>query len=526
MRTIFSETKRDDLFPDQLGDYELISLFLESPRRKDGFDSSSLVGKEFKQYALHLVYTNFSIYEDIYSNCLSGTLTIMDANHLLTDFPIIGEETVEICFRSLNTPICIQLRMRVHSIEDIVQINENSYTYKLNLISDIAIKSEKQKISKSFHAGKISQIVEFICIHYLNLIDDKSIEFIPQGDYLIKPKNKMYNYYSIETDTGHSEKYVAPNFSPFRIINRLCKRTVSPTGSLFFFFQDINKFRFVSLEDIFKKRTTERSVRKLVYIPKDTVKKENLSSWNIVNEYRIVSRFDVLKNMSRGMYSSEYTFVDIEKKDFKTKQFYYQRDAKNYYHVNDKQYLLTTDLSDITHDEKKENPRTVNELVMFHQGDQESQDLSNHYVESLQRRQSIQAQLDTLVLQVVLPGDSSGNISIGDIVDFSFPKHQRDEGESYLSGRYLVTRIHHNLDIGNKYKLIIEMVSDTISNGYNLVEGNDATKIGIKTDSKDILLEPEKDIVKTSVTSLTAVDEYNEESRKRRLEFLTNRYGL
>ena len=519
MRTIFSQTKKEDLFPDQLGDYELISLFIESSRDDKG------VGIKFKQYALDLVYTNISIYEDIYSNCLTGSVTILDGNHLLTDFPIIGEETIEMCFRSLNSPISIQQRMRVTGVSELSYINENTILYTLFLTSDVAIRSEKQKISKSFYAGRTSQVVEYICARYLKMINDNSIEFKQQGDYFVKPKDKFSNYYSIETDSGHVEKYISPNYSPFRIINKLCRRTVSTTGSLFFFFQDINKFRFVSLEDIFKKRATETSIKKLVYVPKDTVNKDTTTSWNIVNEYKILSRFDVFKNMSKGMYSSEYLFLDVEKKEFRTKQFYYQRDAKNYYHVNDKQYLLSTNNSDITHDERRENPRTVKEVVMFQQGDQESQNYSSHFSEGLQRRLSIQAQLDSMILQIVLPGDSSGYISIGDIVEFVFPKYQRDEGDSYLSGRYLVTRIHHSISTGHdKYRIILEVTSDTISNGYNLIEGDDSTKIGIQTDSKDIVLEPDRDVVGTSVTSLLTIDEYNQEARKRRLEFLSSRF--
>lgn len=519
MRTIFNNTLKKDLFPDQLGDYELISLLLESPRDEKNLDIA------FKQLSLDFVYSNISIYEDIYSNCLTGSVTIVDANHLLTDFPIIGEETVEIAFRSLNTNISILIRLRVTGISEIIQVNENTYMYTLYLTSNAAIKSEKQKISKSFWRGSLSEMIEYLCITSLDMIDDNSIEFDEVTDYFVKRKNKFYNYYSIETDSGHYEKYVAPFYSPFRIINKLCKRAISETGSLFFFFQDINKFRLVSLEDIFKKRSSENFVKKLVYIPKDTVNKDSLTSWNIVIDYKIVSRFDVFKNMARGMYSSEYTFVDIEKRKSITKQFYYQRDAPKQYHVNNGQYLLSTHNSDITHDERIENPRTLKDIIMIHAGDQESQDFSNHYAENIQRRLSIQAQLDSMILQVELPGDSSGKINVGDIVEFSYPKYEREDGDSYLSGRYLVTRIHHNIDKDLKYRLIIEMTSDTISNGYNIIENDDTTKVGIITEPTDITLEFDKDIVPVSVTSLVKIDEYNQEARLRSLEFKTNRFN-
>jgi len=518
MRTIFSKTKKEDLFPEQIGDYELISLMLESPRDDKG------EGIKFKQYGLDFVYSNFSIYEDLYSNCLTGSVTIVDGNHLLTDFPIIGEETIEICFRSMNTPICILLRMRVTGISPVSKFNENSYMYTLYLTSNVAIESEKQKISKAFNEGTISQMVEYICIKYLKMIDDSKLNYEKEGDFSLKHKDKYSNYFSIDTASGHQEKYIAPYFSPFRLINKLCQRAVSTTGSLFFFFQDINKFRFVSLEDLFKKRESEHAYKKLLYIPADNINRDNLGAWNIVTDYKVKEKFDVFKNMSKGMYSSQYTFIDVEKRNVKKNEFYYQRDAAKFHHVNNDKFLLTTNHSDITHKISEEDPTTVAGVVMFRTGDPESQDRTIHFSETLQRRLAMQASIEAIVLQVVLPGDSSGQITVGDIVEFVFPKLDKKEGDAYLSGKYLVTRINHSVDTAKKYSLIVELVTDTISNDYQLIPEVPSSSLGIKAVSKEILLEHDDDLVMSSVLSLDAVDNYHDATRKRFLQKKTVGY--
>ena len=519
MRTVFERSIKKDFFPDEIGDYELITLWLESPKT---FDENN--NPLFKQYVLDLIYTNFSIYEDLYSNCLSGTLSILDANHLLSDFPIIGEETVQIAFRSMNTKIAIQLRMRVVGISEIERVNENTNLYTLFLTSEIGIKNLKQKISRSFHSGSLSNIVETICEKYLGLTNEKFIPITKKGEYYIKEKSVASNYFSIETDTGHIEKYVAPSYTPFRIINKLCKRSVSATGSLFFFFQDINRFRFVSLEDIFKNKKSKENLKTLVYLPKDTLDKDSTSPWNIVYDYKMIKRFDVIKNMNRGMYSSEIIFVDLEKRKVETKQYYYQDDAKKYYHINNDKYLLTTNNSDITHNVETERPSTVNELVIFHSGDYESQDYSDHRKEMYQRRMSMQAQLDSLVIQVEIAGDSSGSINVGDLVYFYMPRGQRKEGDLYLTGRYLVTRIHHSVDISEKYKIILEMITDTISTSYRIDEADPRSGIAIKSEPRDIFLEMDNDVVSTSILSSEIVNVINEESRKRKLEIHFNSY--
>lgn len=515
MRTVFNTSVKKDFFPSEIGDYELLQLRLESPKIYNDNDNEPL----YKTKELNFVYTNFSIYEDIYSNCLTGKIGILDSNHLLTDFPIIGEEYIYITFRSLNTQIAIQLKMRVYGITDIERINENTNIYTLLLTSDVSIKNLKTIISRSFHSGSLSNIVSYICEKYLGLINEKDVKSFKYGDNYIKTKSIDNNYFSIETESGYTEKYVAPSYNPFRIINKLCKRSVSSTGSLFFFFQDINRFRFVSLEDIFKNRKDDKNLKTLVYLPKDVLDKNNKKvNWNIVYDYKIIKRFDVIKNMSRGMYSSSVTFVDVEKRKVESNDYYYQLDAKQHYHINNDKYLLTTEYSDITHDYNTERPTTINELVLFHSGDYESQDFSDHKKEMYQRRMSMQAQLDALVIQVEIAGDSSGEINIGDILYFYVPREQKDEGDSYVTGRYLVTRIHHSVDREEKYKILLEMVTDTISSSYVLSDSEKSMNISIKAEPKDLFLKEERDIVSTSVLSSEIINDNNEAFRKRILE--------
>ena len=518
MRRVFEKSLRSELYPDIVGDYELISMILESPKVSQGEDKEPI----YKQVSLDLVYTNFSIYEDLFSNCLSGTLSILDANHIAADFPIIGEESLQVCWRSLDTKVAIELRFRVTGISPIERVNDNTVLYTLQLISEVAIQSEKQKISKSFPKGRLSDVVSFLCEKKLNLVDENKVEYVQRGDFYIKDKDVKNNYFLIETDSAHIEKYIAPSLSPFRVINKLCKRNISPSGSLFFFFQDINRFRFVSLEDLFKKRDRSEPIKKIVYIPKDAqpdLKNTREHSWSVVYDYKIVKRFDVFKNMHRGMYSSEVSFLDIEKRKFNTNSYYYQEDSKHSYHINNSGYLLTTGYSDILHELGNEAASTVNELVPYHTGDRESKDYSDQRTNMYQRRMSMQAQLDALVIQVEMAGDTSGKITIGDLIHFHVPRMQKLEGDLYLTGNYLVTKIHHQVSNSEKYKMTIEMISDTLNVGYKIDpdQNNANDNISIQVKPKDVTLGKDQDIVHTSILSSEIIDNYNKKTRERKM---------
>ena len=189
--------------------------------------------------------------------------------------------------------------------------------------------------------------------------------------------------------------------------------------------------------------------------------------------------------------------------------------------MNNEGFLLTTENSDVVHNPNFEEASTVRHLVPFHTGDKESQDYSDQRKEMFQRRMSMQAQINALILQVEMAGDSSGRINIGDLVHFHVPREQRFEGDLYLSGNYLVTRIHHVLSNNSQYRMMIEMATDTLSVGYktdidsNLRNSKD--NISTKVDPKDMVLGKDQDIVHTSVFSSEINDNYNSKTRERSL---------
>ena len=518
MRTL-KVGEKDIITNENPGEYELITMNLIGPPIK----TSSGTFRN-KIYSLMLIYSNFSVYEDLYSNCLSAKTTLVDSNSILSEFPIIGDEFVEIMFRSLNTEISIHLKFRVVKLSEPEPINETTNVYTLALSSPISILSEKQKVSRSF-AGinhKTHRIIENICEKYLNLVNEKNLKIRQLGDYSYKDKKIEKDYYQIESTSGHSEKYISPYLSPFSIINNLCKRSVNSDGSLYFFFEDINRFRFVNIEENVR-RKKNRISKRLVYYPANSLRKTPENSemfWNVVNSYNIKKRFNVFENMVKGMYSSSVTYIDLEKRRTIEKNYYYQREGAEYNHTSDG-YLLTSKYSDLIHDDKLETPATVQSVVPFHSGDISSQDYSSHEPEYFQRRMSMEAQMNGIVLEVEIPGDSTGQISIGEFVDISIlsvSQENSDEliSDPYLSGKYMVTRIHHHITKSdNSYSMIIEMISDTVFQEYDLnTKGVESISIQAKT--KELELEQDQVYVSTSKKSTQDINMRHAIDRKRR----------
>ena len=129
----------------------------------------------------------------------------------------------------------------------------------------------------------------------MGLKDATSLEFIKTGDLSERKKEITEDYYILESESGHSEKYVAPYITPFEIINNLCKFSVNDAGSLYFFFEDTNNFRFVNIEENSRGRKNSKNVQKFICFPSDTVQEgigDKRRRWNSVIDYSIRKRFD------------------------------------------------------------------------------------------------------------------------------------------------------------------------------------------------------------------------------------------
>lgn len=498
------------------GDFELLGLTL--------FGKENADGKRI-QIELPLIYSNFSVYEDINSPYLSGEVTIVDSSHLLSKLPIIGEETIQIFWRSMNTDISNFIRFRVVRLVNVERLGEITNVYTLELLSSISIRNQKTKVSKSFAKGSLSDMVAWVLENKLKMVNEETVDYVRQGDDLVKNKDIEKNYFAVESKTPNIEKYVAAYMSPIRMVNKLSQRSNSSQGSLFYFFEDISRFRFVNLlESISEQKKNLNQVKKLVYIPQNTSASsvlDNRLKWTIISDYKIKKRFDLFDNMSKGMYSSVAMYFDLEKRTLDVNSYYYQDDARKANHINNDGHLLTTETSDVLHNSEYESASTISFLVPVCSGDKESQTYNDQRKHMFQQRISSEAQLmNALIMEISIAGDTTGSYSIGKLIHIHIPQDQSLEGDRNLTGYYFITKIRHDIDKGdNRYNITMEVVSDTLFSGNRTeLQAEDyADSEGISVDAKEQPIGKNQEIVHTSILSSEKVDNYNIPTRERTL---------
>ena len=243
----FLKNPKQGQIPAFPGDFELQKLIFTSPHRKGYVD-------------LKAAWSDFNIYESLFSPYLTADIQIVDGVGLLESAPIIGEETIQIQvktkgivrqrtpdgnapgpFEGSQNEGRINLQFRVVKIGRVTKLNDQMLTYKLTLVSEEAIINLKQKVKKSaldsqsFEPRKISDVVKSLYRQFFQRGRSKSKKIF------IEPTKNL-------TDL------IIPNQTPFKAFNFLASRAVSAgkhaVGSSFVFYETIRGFFFISMETL------------------------------------------------------------------------------------------------------------------------------------------------------------------------------------------------------------------------------------------------------------------------------------
>ena len=345
----FLKNPQEGKIPTWPGDYELKSLVLTSPNREGTVD-------------LRAAWTDFNIYENIFSSSLTANIDIIDGVGLMESVPIIGEETIHIKvqtanlekkrkldetgpFAGSNNEGLIDLKFRVVRLSNLNKLNEGIFTYTLYMVSEEYILNQKQKVKTTslnpvtLEPRKVSDVVQAVYR-----------QFFERG----RASKKIF----IEP-TKNPTDLIIPNYTPFKAFNFLASRAVSSgkhaVGSSFVFYETVKGFFFVSLETLmagggsgYKEELSEDQIMaapgapmtmELVFTPPDDPIKEvyvvqpkrnyryeaNPDNMGVemvaVDSYSFSSNFDVLKNLQKGMYTNTLLTHDIVRMKYEKLEF-------------------------------------------------------------------------------------------------------------------------------------------------------------------------------------------------------------
>lgn len=517
------------------GDYEILGMRLSSPNKEKG---------GYIDLQEPRVWVDLSLYEDIFSPSLTGKLQIADGVGLAETLPIIGEETVHINIRTKgikkersgdvedgpftgsDSTGVINIKMRVYKLTNYTKVNEGLFHYTLHLVSEEYIMNLKSKVRKTtldpttLEPRRISATIKQLYKQFFS-------------------RGRIAKKIFVEP-TRNLTDIIIPNQSPFQAFNFLASRAVSAgkhaVGSSFVFYETVRGFFFVSLETLMAGGgtgygaglgTNEGASAELEYVsPERPVKEtyvvgpkqaymsenplENIAiEMTSVDEYSFSSNFDILKNLTGGMYASRLLTHDIIRMKYDTLDYNYlnpenlekqveypeqtaeavealavkklSEDARHFHDqfthlgegrlASENQFAMGAPESVISfyptnfaHDARFPIDPGSKGVKGGVPGNLNI--IPNRVEEWMQSRMAQSQQINNLKLNIKAPGLSTR--TVGDLIEFKFPTMDLEDRDGktpsqhhkYYSGYYLITKLRHHFT-WEKYEIEFEAMKDS-----------------------------------------------------------------
>lgn len=376
-----------------------------------------------------------TLYEDIFSNTMSGYVLIQDAIDLINTLPLIGQELIKIDFQTPTLDNKVSKIFYIYKLQNRMAY-KRSQVYILNFCSQELISSSNTKISKAF-AGNITDTVSTI-------FNDNKYMAAQSALYVEKTKN--------------SYSFIAPYWSPLETINWLTAKSLNEKGVANFLFYETNQtYEFVSVDTLIQ----SIPVRDYVYsdVDPNTALGFNGSKedkYSIVESIDNGVTFDYLRNLNAGMYASKLYTYDLTSRSIESTTFDYIDDYDKSSHL-EKEPLKTDNLF----------RRKLASLYFIHKNDYMAGTYNQQgYKNFFLQRNSLLEQLSAFKMCIKVPGRT--DIKVGHTITFTINEMRqilKDEiatsGKSdYFSGKYLITAIRHQI-LSGKHSMYLEIVSDS-----------------------------------------------------------------
>lgn len=426
---------------------------------------------------------DINIYESIYNATLSGSISFVDIDSIVERLPVIGKEFIEF---KIRTPVkyngeyggeinAVKHKFFVYKVSVKEQASFRNQVISLEFCSPELIRNSRIRVSKAYEGSY-----------------DQAVKDLFESEKILNSKKPLF----IEK-TRLNQKVVVPNLRPIDTINMFASRalsTVSNSAS-FFFFETTQGFHFRSLDSMFRDLKTgvspatpmfQYSLETSGQPNPDVPTRSPYKDLQRVYSHSFKDNTDTIQDNMQGAYASKLITHNLYDKTFSTKEFNYTKDYFSLPHLEQdeslsdfplKYSILPENPADPTDENTNKEGRysvysdyTDGKLMVtsntskIHNTSLES---GYHTENTLQTRKHTLNILKALTLKMTTPGNT--HINAGQIVHVTVPSYASEAYEKtnkqfnrFLTGRYLVTDVRHNIDFGEeKHKTSLTLSKET-----------------------------------------------------------------
>ena len=419
----------------------------------------------------------FQIYENMFSQSLVASMTIIDNTNMVMKLPIIGQEYIILKIENPGIGE-IDFTKNVFSVTNVKvrqDVSNDTQLYDISLVSTESLRNSRTRVSKSYN-GSVSDIVT-------SVLRDES---------LIDTNKDIY-----VDNTSGSRRFVAPNIRPFKFIRNLTREATSELfeGSPhYFFYENCKGFQFRCLDGLYKRTPNGSFVADSESINNNHSKSP---ASDIEKDYRRVLKFsisrtnDTLLATMGGMLGSNLIKYNIFHKNYQTYNFNYFNNFRRFGRI-DKNPIYNNTSIDVRRNNLGSFPDSKIHLhptsndglydTQFYNSDTGYQHKDNSIEQWLQSSRSKALELNG-GMNVQLKVHGYSEIAVGDMVNLELPitgtDHDNEQIDTIYKGDFLVTQLKHDFDQAERqHRILMSVVKDSIPEEFKNVKSAEEPRGG------------------------------------------------
>ena len=158
---------------------------------------------------------SINIYEDIFTNSITGSISFVDTNNLTANASIVGQEKLKLVLVTPNASddtsrdMAINFSdqpLHVYQIKSSINVNDRTKTFELAFTTNEIMRNNRIRVCQSYNGEPAKEIIK-------KVIRDPE---------LLNSKKEFYY-----EETTNLFQMIAPNMRPFDFINTVAKRCLS-----------------------------------------------------------------------------------------------------------------------------------------------------------------------------------------------------------------------------------------------------------------------------------------------------------
>ena len=388
---------------------------------------------------------SLQVYESVFLPTMSVKLLLNDRAQFINLFPLSGEEMVRVTFTSISNAQKTELVFFLYRCDSImIDPSFNNLSYALFGISQEGLIDMQAPVTKSYN-GQISNAVADIYTTYLKTTKPVTIEA-----------------------TAGNVTLIIPKLSPFEALEFLKRRAISgvSSASVFMSFETAKGFSFKTLETLIKEGTTQAAQdRTYQYVYEHAILQDQtrtLLSHSVI-DFSQVKKYDTLEQSFTGYFHSEAIKFDMAEKSASTVNF----------NLSDK-YPNWTVLAGTGGSNPNSIPHTNKFVQDFEStGFRKFAVIFDKYRDEVSIADNVgenAAYFSGLLqneFEILITGNN--RIVAGDVIKIDVPAlaatstTASDGKDKYLSGRFFVAEVTHNVISKTKFYTKLSCFKDSYS---------------------------------------------------------------